>query len=254
MRAFLVDDEQPALERLRRMLSATGRVEIVGACTDAVDALRGVRDAAPDLLFLDIHMPELSGFQLLAGLDVQPLVVFTTAYDQHALQAFSVNSIDYLLKPIEPDRLEQALRKAEQLSTRGTPPMPVPEVLAHLASVLQGATKRSWLTRVASRCGDRIEVVDVRRATHFIARDKLTFAVTPEREFVVDQTIADLEDQLNPAHFMRIHRGTIVNLDHLRDLHSDFGGRLTVRLNDPARTTLTVSRERVRALKQRLGI
>ena len=91
-----------ALERLRRMLHATGRVEISGASTDPVDALDQIRVIAPDVLFLDIHMPELTGFDLLAELESQPLVVFTTAYDQHALEAFQVNSIDYLLKPVEP--------------------------------------------------------------------------------------------------------------------------------------------------------
>ena len=254
MRAFLVDDERPALDRLSRMLAATTRVEVVGMSTDPVDAVPAIRAAGPDLLFLDIHMPELSGFELLAGLDVEPLVIFTTAYDQHALEAFAVNSIDYLLKPVEPERLDHALRKAEQLLTRGPRPVQVQEVVAQLASVLQRTANRSWLTRVASRTGDRIDVVDVRRATHFSARDKLTFAVTADREFVVDQTIAELEEQLNPSHFVRIHRGTIVNLDHLLDLHSDFGGRLTVRLNDPRRTTLMVCRDRVRTLKQRLGI
>jgi two-component system, LytTR family, response regulator len=254
MRAYLVDDEPPALERLCRMLTATGRVEVVGACSDPVDALEGIREAGPDLLFLDIHMPELSGFELLAKLETQPLVIFTTAYDQHAVEAFDVNSIDYLLKPVEPVRLDQALRKAQQLLTPEGRPLDVRAVIAQLASVLQPTPKQVWLTRVASRSGDRIEVIDLRRVTHFAARDKLTFAVTPDREFIVDLTIAELEQQLDPARFVRIHRGVVLNLQHLLDLHADFGGRMTVRLKGPGRTALTVSRDRVRTLKQRLGL
>ena len=125
IRAFLVDDEPLALERLSRMLTATGRVEICGASTDPVAAVEQIRRAPPEVLFLDIHMPELSGFDLLAELPEQPLVIFTTAYDRYALDAFSVNSIDYLLKPIEPEHLERALSKAERTMSRGERPAAV---------------------------------------------------------------------------------------------------------------------------------
>jgi two-component system LytT family response regulator len=254
MRAYLVDDEQPALARLRRMLDATTRVEVTGAFTDPVEACDAICKTPPDLLFLDIHMPGLSGFELLANLATQPLVIFTTAYDQHAVDAFAVNSIDYLLKPIEPQRLEQALVKAERMRGLGQQAIDVSAVIAKIASALPSAPGPAWLSRVASRSGDRIEVIDLRRVTHFVAREKLTFAVTPDRELVVDQTIAELEGRLNPARFVRIHRGVIVNLDHLADLHTDFGGRMCVRLKDGAGTSLTVSRDRVRTLKERLGL
>jgi two-component system LytT family response regulator len=254
MRACLVDDEPPALTRLRRLLEATGRVDVTATFSDPVEALDSIRRTPPDLLFLDIHMPGLSGFELLAELATQPLVIFTTAYDEHALEAFEVNSIDYLLKPIEPQRLDQALTKAERMLRLGPEAMHVSAALAKIASALPSSASRAWLSRVASRTGDRIEVVDLRQVTHIIARDKLTFAVTADREFVIDQTIAELEERLNPARFVRVHRGVIVNLDHLADLHTDFAGRMSVRLKDAARTTLTVSRDRVRTLKERLGL
>jgi two-component system LytT family response regulator len=254
MRVYLVDDEPPALARLRRLLATSGRVDVAGAFGDPVDALDAIRREPPDLLFLDIHMPGLSGFELLAGLITQPLVIFTTAYDQHALEAFAVNSIDYLLKPIEPPRLEQALTKAERMLRAGGPAIDVSAVLAKIASVLPSPVSHGSLSRVASRSGDRIELVDLRHVTHLIARDKLTFAVTADREFVIDQTIAELEERLNPARFVRIHRGVIVNLDHLADLHTDFAGRMSVRLKNASRTSLTVSRDRVRVLKERLGL
>jgi two-component system LytT family response regulator len=254
IRAYLVDDEPPALARLRRMLRATGRVEVVGACSDPVDAVQELRDSRPDLLFLDIHMPGLSGFELLTALPRQPLVIFTTAYDQYALAAFEANSIDYLLKPIEPPRLDRALQKAERLLQQGSAAVDVPALVAGITSALRSGQRPAWLTRVASRSGGKVEVIDLGHVTHFFARDKLTLAATAERAVVVDQTIAELEERLNPSRFVRIHRGVIVNLDHLLDLQTGFSGRMVVRLKNVGRTRLTVARDRVRTLKDRLGL
>jgi two-component system LytT family response regulator len=253
VKAFLVDDEPLALERLRRMLQASGRVEIAGACTDPVEALDQIRWTKPDLLFLDIHMPELTGFQLLAELEWHPLIVFTTAYDQHALEAFRVNSIDYLLKPIEPEHLDRALTKAERLQGRTEALPDVRALLSQISSALQPG-RSAWLERIASKVGDKIELVDLARVTHFYASDKLTYAATVERNFVADQTIAELESRLDPARFIRIHRSTILNLDYLRELHTGFGGRMIARLKDAKKTDLDVSRDRVRALKERIGV
>jgi two-component system LytT family response regulator len=252
IKTFIVDDEPLALDRLRRMLQATERVDIAGACGDPVEAVEQIRRCRPDLLFLDIHMPELTGFQLLAELQEQPLVVFTTAYDQHALEAFQVNSIDYLLKPIEPAHLERALSKAERLRGNAEPP-DFRALLAQIGSALQPPQTR-WLARIASRVGDKLELVELSRITHFYASDKLTYAATAERSYVVDPSITELESRLDPGRFVRIHRSTILNLDHLRELHTWFGGKMVARLKDPKNTELSVSRDRVHALKERLGV
>jgi two-component system LytT family response regulator len=262
IKTFIVDDEPLALERLRRMLQATGRVDIAGAYTDPVEAVKQIRWSRPELLFLDIHMPELTGFELLSELEQQPLVVFTTAYDQHALEAFQVNSIDYLLKPIEPAHLERALAKAERLfgqdGHRGSLTPDLRALLAQLGAALKpsGAQPANthWLERIASRIGDKLELVELSRVTHFYASDKLTYAATADRHYVVDPGITELESKLNPARFVRIHRATILNLDHLRELHSWFGGKMVARLKDAKKTELAVSRDRVRALKDRLGV
>ena len=262
IKTFIIDDEPLALERLRRMLQATGRVDIAGVYTDPVEAVEQIRWSRPELLFLDIHMPELSGFELLSELEQQPLVVFTTAYDQHALEAFQVNSIDYLLKPIEPAHLERALAKAERLFSQDGHSGSLTPDLRALLTQLGAALKPSgaqpanthWLERIASRTGDRLELVDLSRVTHFYASDKLTYAATVERQYVVDPTIAELESKLNPARFVRIHRANILNLDHLRELHTWFGGKMVARLKDAKKTELAVSRDRVRALKDRLGV
>jgi two-component system LytT family response regulator len=252
MRAYLVDDEPLALERLARMLQATGRVEVSGSATDPVVAVEELRQRLPDVLFLDIHMPGLSGFELLAELPEQPLVIFTTAYDRYALEAFRVNSIDYLLKPIEPDHLERALSKAERLSGNERP-TDMRALLSQIGATLQ-LGKSHWLDRLASRVGDKVEPIDLRRVTHFFSKDKLTFAATLERNLVVDMTIAELEQKLDPGKFIRIHRSTILNLDHLLDLHGMFGGRMVARLKDGKKTELQVSRDRVTPLKGRLGL
>src|SRR5215471_7899165 len=148
------------------MLTATGRVEICGSTADPVAAVEEIRRLSPDVLFLDIHMPALSGFELLAELPEQPFVIFTTAYDQYALEAFSVNSLDYLMKPIEPDHLERALAKAERACGAGERPPDVRALLARIAKSLEvGGTSR--LDRIASRSGDKVEPLDLRRVTHF---------------------------------------------------------------------------------------
>jgi two-component system, LytTR family, response regulator len=252
MRAFLVDDEALALKRLSRMLVATGRVEIVGSGTDPVEAVEAVLSAKPDVLFLDIEMPGMTGFEMLAKLDPQPVIVFTTAYDRYALQAFGVNSIDYLLKPIEQAQLDRALDKIERMRGGAEPGQEIRELLSRLSAV--ATSQPEYPARIASRIGERVEFVELSRVTHFFAADKLTYAATPGKNYAIDHTIQELEQKLDPRKFVRIHRATLVNLDSVYDLHAMFAGRMLIRLKDEKRTELAVSRDRVKALKQRLGI
>src|SRR5437588_6932176 len=156
MLAFLVDDEALALKRLNRMLTATGRVSIAGSSTDPVEAVQAIAETKPDILFLDIEMPGLNGFQMLSQLDPQPIVIFTTAYDQYALQAFGVNSVDYLLKPVEARQLDRALNKIDRIRAGTEPRSDVRELLAQLSAA---ATWHSAVTefpeRISSRVGER---------------------------------------------------------------------------------------------------
>jgi len=250
MRAFLVDDEALALKRLSRMLAATGRVSIAGFSTDPVEAVQAIAEAKPDVLFLDIEMPELNGFQMLSQLDPQPMVVFTTAYDQYALKAFGVNSVDYLLKPIEAAQLNRALDKIERMRG-GIEPRPE---LRELLERLMAARQPEYPDRIASRIGERVEFVELARVTHFFASDKLTYAATAAKNYMIDHTIQELEQRLDPRKFIRIHRATLVNIDSVHELHAWFAGRMELRLKDEKRTELAVSRDRVRAVKERLGI
>jgi len=253
LRVMLVDDEALALKRLARLLTETGRVEIAGQETDPETALALLSSAEwrarIDVLFLDIQMPALNGFELLTRLDWQPLVIFTTAYDQYALRAFEVNSIDYLLKPVEQAQLERALGKLERLI--GAAPAETPDfrdVIARLAEAMK-SPRPGYPTRVASRSGERVRFIELSRITHFFAHDKLTYAATDDGKYVVDRTIAELESELDPRKFIRIHRAILLNADFVDEARAWFGGRLVVRLRDAARTELTVARDRVRALK-----
>jgi two-component system LytT family response regulator len=255
MRVFLVDDEPLALKRLSRLLREMNRIEIVGQETDSQIALKKLNrldKLSLDAVFLDVQMPELNGFELLAQLDWQPLVVFATAYDRYALQAFEVNSIDYLLKPVEPEKLERALVKLERFLATD---QPAPDLQATIRQMTDSWTnkKKDFSTRIASRLGEKIRFVELARITHFYAEDKLTFAATASGNYIVDRTIAELEKELNPAKFVRIHRATLLNLDFVEEINSWFGGRLLVKIKDGKRTQLTVARDRVRDLKEKLG-
>ena len=251
MRAFLVDDEQPAIARLIRLLQATRRVTIAGTSTDPMAALEFLQAHDVDLLFLDIQMPVLTGFELLERLERQPLVIFTTAYDRYALNAFEANSIDYLLKPIEPERLDRALDKAERLSaSRGA----VPDVRTLARELAAQLVPGRRLERVASRVGERTTILDVARVTHFVSKDKLTFAVVNGREHVVEFTLTELEARLDPRRFARIHRATIVNTTFVQEMFPAVDGGMLVRLKDGGATELSVARDRVRDLRQQLGI
>jgi two-component system LytT family response regulator len=249
LRAYVVDDERLAVQRLTRLLDTTGRVEIAGSATDPEVALAFLNAHPIDVLFLDIQMPGLTGFELIARLDHDPFVIFTTAYDQYALNAFAVNSIDYLLKPIEPERLDRALDK---LQRRAGQPRPDIRTLARELAAELAPSRR--LERVASRVGERTTVLETSRISHFAAKDKLTFAVVGGREHVVEYTLAQLEERLDARRFVRIHRATIVNAGFVQELFPGVDGGVLVRLKDDKKTELSVARDRVRELKERLGI
>jgi len=250
IRSFILDDERLAVQRLERLLRDTGRVQIVGTSTDSPDALETLNHLALDVLFLDIQMPGMTGFELLERLERPPTVVFTTAYDAYALNAFQTSAIDYLLKPIEPERLERALDKVERYAQQ--PPQPDVRALAReLAAQLSPSRK---LDRIASKVGERTTLLEVARVTHFVARDKLTFAVVGGRDHVVDLTLSQLEERLDSRRFIRIHRATIVNTGFVQELYPAVDGGVLVRLKDDRKTELSVARDRVRDLKTRLGI
>jgi two-component system LytT family response regulator len=240
--AFVVDDEPLAVKRLVRLLRKSGRVEVAGTATDPSEAIRALEASPVDVLFLDIHMPEIDGFALLERLDPAPLVVFTTAHDEHALRAFQVLAIDYLLKPIDQQQLDRALDKLDRISAAPAPP------IAELIDLVRAPRPPQ---RIASRLGDRVTLLDLDEVSHFHASDRLTYAACGGKDHIVDETLAALERRLDPALFVRIHRGVLVNLRFVVELRGDGAGLVVVLRGD---LQLPVSRDRVRPLKERLGI
>jgi two-component system LytT family response regulator len=249
IRAWLVDDEALALKRLSRLLMETKRVEIAGSSTDPVEALQALTETAVDVIFLDIEMPGLNGFELLTKLEEKPQVVFTTAYDRYAVKAFEANGTDYLLKPVSPEALERAVSKLERHRGGQTN---YAEMLERLTAAL-GQAGRQYPRRLPSKLGDRVQFIDIDKVTHFYADGKLTFAATPGKNYVIDDSIVQLEAKLDPAQFQRIHRSYLVNVSAVAEVCSWFGGRMMARLNDTAHTELPIARDRVRGLKERLG-
>jgi two-component system, LytTR family, response regulator len=245
LRALLVDDELLALRRLARLLEATGRVEVLGSIADPHEAAQFLAERRIDVLFLDVEMPEMNGFELLASLAEPPLVVFTTAFDRYALRAFEVSSLDYLLKPVEPRQLDRVLRKLDRI--RG----PQPD-WRELAAALASARKE-FPSRIASRVGDRTQFIELARVTHFLAEQKMTYAVTAAKKQIVDQSLAELEARLDPKRFVRIHRAVLLNTDYVEEIQQWLAGRARVRLSDGKGTQLPVARDRLRALRERLG-
>jgi two-component system LytT family response regulator len=250
LRAFVVDDEPLAVKRLIRLLNSTGRVDVTGSATDPHEALVALPDRPVDVLFLDIEMPGLTGFELLERLPSPPAVIFTTAYDQYALRAFDASSIDYLLKPIERVRLENALDRVERLGAHRPPDLQ--KTLEDIAAALK-APRGRFPDRIASKVGDRTQLIELARVSHFYAEDKLTYAATAPRPVLVDSTLGELEARLDPRRFLRIHRATLVNLAFVSELQSLFSSAV-VKLKDERGTELAVARDRVKVLKERLGI
>ena len=254
LRAYVVDDEPLAVDRLTRMLAGEPSIELVGSATDPAEAVEFLSRQRVDVLFLDIEMPGLNGFQLLARLGEQPFVIFTTAYDQYALKAFEVNSIDYLLKPVDAEHLRRALGKVERLSKPAWMQQPAFDaVLRQFADSLRGPVPR-YPERIASRVGERVHLLELDGVTHFLAQDKLTYAVSNGKNYPVEYTITDLEQKLDPKRFVRIHRSVLLNLAWVAEVNARFGGQMYVALKDDAHTRLAVARDRMKAFKDRLDL
>jgi two-component system LytT family response regulator len=251
-RAYVVDDEPLAVQRLTDMLVASGRVEVVGATGDPEEALALLSDPTRrvDVVFLDIEMPAMSGLQLARRMSPGPRIVFVTAHDSFALEAFEVSAVDYLLKPVRAAALERALDRI-----RREPGPDRIERIADILAKLEGMHAPPPADRIASRVGNRILYIELSRVTHFVAEDKLTCAVTENGTYVVDASISALEPKLRRARFVRIHRSTLVNLAYVGELHGGRpGNSASVRLRDAKRTQLDVSRDRVRELKDHLSL
>jgi len=209
MRVIIVDDELLARAVLREHLAAYADVEIVGECANGFEAVKAIAELAPDLVFLDIQMPKLDGFEVVELAGAKTQYVFVTAYDQFALRAFEVHALDYLLKPFSRERLEQALAHARE--RLGSPAVAAAGSQA-VAAAQEAAQRRAPLSRILIRDGTRVQVIPAASIDYIEAQDDYVQVVAAGKAWLKSQRLSELEEQLDPGAFLRVHRSYIVSL------------------------------------------
>jgi DNA-binding LytR/AlgR family response regulator len=250
IRTLIVDDEELARRELRESLRTEADIMLVGEAANGLKAIEAIEQLQPDLLFIDIEMPGLNGFEVLNSVNRIPATIFVTAYDQYAIQAFEVNAVDYLLKPVTPARLQKTLARARQnLQGGGTA---IQAAAVHqLLTALQNP-QSNYISRIAVQKGKHIVLLRLRDIIYIGVEDKLVFVYTSAGRFLVNKTIAELEQSLARDGFIRINRGTILNLDYLVEIIPWFSATCMLKLSNGQE--LPLSRERVPHLKKAVGL
>jgi two-component system LytT family response regulator len=247
LRAIIVDDEALARRRIRRLLQDEPDVDIIADCADGQTALTEIAAGRPDLVLLDVQMPELDGFEVVQRLrrPAMPEVIFVTAFDHYAIRAFDVHAIDYLLKPVTRERFRMALERARERIGRRTHD-------AGLVAFIEELRNRArCLARVAVRSRGRILLVPVEAIDWVEAADNYVTLHAGGRQYILRETLVSLERQLDPGRFARIHRSTLVQIDRIAELHPATHGDVVLRLRDG--TELTLSRTWRERLERSLG-
>jgi len=246
LRCLIADDEPPARGRLRRMLGGMLDTEVVGEASDGVAAIEEVCRLKPDLLLLDIDMPELDGLAVAAALPAGATdIVFVTAYDAHAVRAFELAAVDYLVKPVSRERLEAALTRV-----RNRRPREAPDVAKLLARLTRGGLP----ARMAVRCGAKVLLFDPSRVSAVLARDHYTAILVDGRELLADDSLDELTRRLDAPHFVRVHRSALLNLTFVRELIREGDRKYVAILAGAQGARIPISRERLPALKAALGL
>ena len=213
MRAIIIDDESPARDLIKTFLKDHPDIELTGEFSDGFEGYKGITALKPDLLFLDIQMPRLTGFELLEILEEPPLIIFTTAYDQYAIKAFEKNATDYLLKPFSRDRMDMALQKAREKFQQKVP------VRKELESLLATSGEaKELLDRLVVKWGSKIRVIPAEQVVYFESQDDYVMIYTAQEKFLKQLTMKYLEDHLDPSDFIRIHRSYIARVDQIAQL------------------------------------
>jgi two-component system LytT family response regulator len=242
IRCLIVDDEPAARGALRSLLAEEADVEIVGELADGESALSFIRKEGPDLLFLDIQMPEMDGFSVLRQLEPSrmPVIVFVTAYDQYALRAFDSEAMDYLLKPFSDERFQQAMGRARRQILAGRIGALSDELRRVLNRTDTGEDAGEYRSRLVIKSDGRITIIPVADVDWLEADGDVVKVHTARRaSYLLRETMKDLESQLDPGIFVRIHRSTIINVDRIKELEPYFKGDYVVLLSDGTRLKLS---------------
>lgn len=252
-KTLVVDDEPLARVRMRSLLQEYPQdIEIIGEASSGQEAVQKIKSLSPDLVFLDIQMPDINAFDVLSALSEEeiPLIVFTTAYDNYALRAYEENTVDYLLKPIEDERLNltiEKLRKQAKLLISNENSLLESFPWEKLKQLVD--SEQNYLSRIQVRIGDRTILVNVDEIIRFQSEEKYTMAYTMSNHYLIDTPLVDLEAKLNPQQFVRVHRAHLVAIDYIAEIQRLDAGRLSIILKDKAKTSISVSRNFVKRVR-----
>ncbi|MDP4535114.1 LytTR family DNA-binding domain-containing protein [Alkalimonas collagenimarina] len=243
LKAYIVDDEKPAIMKLERQLSPLDSVEVIGSSQSPTQAIKEINKLQPDLVFLDINMAELSGFDIIPFLPVKTQIVFTTASEKHAIQAFEKSAVDYLLKPFDTDRLLKAIVKVE-----------------HAISASGDIDNRKEIAPeynqdiLVSKQGDRIFFVKLADIYYFKSMQGTVYGHTVNKAYPFSTSLEKLEAELNPQNFIRFHRSFLINVHHIKEVQRWFGGKLLVIMSDSNLTEISSSRDGAKVLKRQFNL
>lgn len=245
-RCLIVDDERHARLYLRRLLAPfEEQIEVIGEAVDGLEALEKIQKLSPDVVFLDINMPKLDAFQVLEKLNGQlPHIIFTTGYDKYALKAFEVNSIDYLLKPIDPEKFARAINKLKARSKRG----------GDLKSLVREAVlemEKAKTKRIQVKDGVTISAINLSEVCFFQGEDDVTGVITSDKRYSTDISLCDLEKKLPETEFVRVHRSTIINMAFAGIMKKCPCGKMKLMMKQPPNTELIISRKYAKTVKER---
>lgn len=251
IKAIIADDEDQLRSYLKARLSDVWPELIIsGEARNGQEALEMIRKTQPHIAFLDIRMPGLSGMDVAKKIGGSCWVVFITAYDQYAVEAFESEAIDYLLKPVTRERLEKTTnRLKKQIATSSEPPADLSKMVERMMTSLANKDMSTYLQWIRTQQGEEIRLIAVEEVYYFKASDKYTLVITKEGESLIRKPIKELADELDPNTFWRIHRGTIVNAACIANMSRSLTGRGVIRLKDRSET-LTVSRSYIHIFKQ----
>jgi two-component system LytT family response regulator len=212
IKAIIVEDEQPARDIVKHYLKSHPHIEVIGEFADGFSGLKGINELRPDLAFLDVQMPKLTGFELLELLDEYPQIIFTTAYDQFALKAFEMNAVDYLLKPFSQERFNQAVEKVKEHVGKKPDTSHIKNLSGHIAENIE------LLDRVVVKTGSKIKVIPVDDILYVESQDDYVMIYTTDGKYLKQQTMKYFEQHLDPKTFIRIHRSYIANINTIKQL------------------------------------
>lgn len=252
-RTLIIDDEPLARMRLRSLLEKySDDLDVVDEAASGNQAISKINELAPDVVFLDIQMPDMDAFEVLKNVDedMMPLIVFTTAHENFALRAFEENTVDYLLKPVDPERLESTMEKLRKRLPAMVESQEMPADFSwDKFRSLMASMNDQYLQRIQVKIGDRILLVNVDEIIRFHSEEKYTTVYTPTNQYIIDTPLVDLEKKLDPRQFVRVHRAHLVAIDYIAEIRKTDMSRLNVVLRDKDRTQILVSRNFVKSVR-----